>query len=83
MQMGNAESLPLVGPGVLAEFQLLNTTTHHGGKQLQSGGEGHIPLVGPEDQNPIRKETQAAGSLRSRLQAHSSMRKCYRKFLWL
>jgi hypothetical protein len=33
-------------------------------------------LVGPEFQNPIRKETLAAASLRSRLQAHSSMRKC-------
>ena len=37
-----------------------------------------LPLVGPGDQNSIRKETLAAGSLRSRLQAHSSMRKCCR-----
>src|SRR5450759_2946533 len=76
MQSGGGGRLPLVGPGAPAEFRLLNPTTHHGGKQLQSGGGGRLPLVGHEDQNPIRKETQAAGSPRSRLQAHSSMRKC-------
>src|SRR5450759_4157448 len=84
MQLGGADCLPLVGPGAPAEFRLLNPTTHHGGKQLQSGGGGRLPLVGPEDQNPIRKETQAAGSPRSRLQAHSSMRKCCEPWLgWL
>ena len=44
---------------------------------MQPGGADRLPLVGPGDQNLIGKETLAAGSLRSRLQAHSSMRKCY------
>jgi hypothetical protein len=43
---------------------------------MQPGGADRLPLVGPGDQNLIGKETLAAGSLRSRLQAHSSMRKC-------
>src|ERR1035441_1997824 len=30
------------------------------------GAQGRLPLVGPGDQNLIRKETLAAGSLRSR-----------------
>src|ERR1039457_1710222 len=30
------------------------------------GAQSRLPLVGPGDQNPIRKETLAAGSLRSR-----------------
>ena len=41
-----------------------------------AGSASCLPLVGPGTRNPIRKETLAAGSIRSRLQAHSSMRKC-------
>ena len=36
---------------------------------------GYVP--NPQNQNP-RKETLPGGSLRSRLQAHSSMRKCWK-----
>src|ERR1017187_395024 len=40
------------------------------------GAQSRLPLVGPGDQNLIRKETLAAGRFAPRLQAHSSMRKC-------
>jgi hypothetical protein len=40
------------------------------------GAQSRLPLVGPGDQNLIRKETLAAGRFAPGLQAHSSMRKC-------
>src|ERR1017187_5485197 len=47
------------------------------------GAQSRLPLVGPGDQNLIRKETLAAGRFAPGLQAHSSMRKCYRGSLKL
>src|ERR1019366_1161905 len=41
------------------------------------GAQSRLPLVGPGDQNLIRKETLAAGRFAPGLQAHSSMRKCW------
>src|ERR1017187_1989470 len=40
------------------------------------GAQSRLPLVGPGDQNLIRKEALAAGRFAPGLQAHSSMRKC-------
>src|ERR1017187_2429190 len=45
------------------------------------GAQSRLPLVGPGDQNLIRKETLAAGRFAPGLQAHSSMRKCSRQNL--
>ena len=42
------------------------------------GAQSRLPLVGPGDQNLIRKETLAAGRFAPGLQAHSSMRKCWK-----
>src|ERR1017187_2695797 len=41
------------------------------------GAQSRLPLVGPGDQNLIRKETLAAGRFAPGLQAHSSIGKCY------
>src|ERR1017187_7745822 len=46
------------------------------GNNCNRGAQSRLPLVGPGDQNLIRKETLAAGRFAPGLQAHSSMRKC-------
>src|ERR1019366_7910645 len=82
IQSEGADYLPLVGPKAITELRLSNTSTHCEGKPPQSGGSDCLPLVGPGTQNLIRKETLAAESLRSRLQAHCSMRKCCATQIW-
>src|ERR1017187_6838904 len=47
------------------------------------GAQSRLPLVGPGDQNLIRKETLAAGRFAPGLQAHSSMGKCSPPPFWL
>jgi hypothetical protein len=46
MQPGGADSLPLVGPGVITELQLSKTKTHYERKTTQWGGADSLPLVG-------------------------------------
>jgi len=74
--MRQSGSSLLVGPEAQRALRNSKPKPSYEGKPTPLEGAGRLPLVGPEFKNPIRKEILAARSLRSRLQAHSSMRKC-------